>query len=118
MRVLVVDDEPDLCQLLQRYLRRQGFEAEIALTGEEALRIVEAKPGWFDTFLVDLTLPGMGGDELASRLLHTEPAARFVLTSGYVFDPARVDGGVGRVSFLRKPFMPNQLADALRTLVR
>jgi CheY-like chemotaxis protein len=116
LRVLVVDDEPDLCLLLQKYLCRQGYEVDIAGSGEEAWEAVERHPGRFGTFLIDLALPGMTGAELARKLLDAQPSAKILLSSGYVFDPSRIDADSGRVAFLRKPFMPKQLAEALREL--
>lgn len=116
MRVLIVEDEPDLCSLLQKYLVRQGFEAEMAFSGEEAWKAVQLDPERFDAFLIDLSLPGISGDGLARKLLEAAPAAKILLSSGYAFDPAQLDASGRRVAFLKKPFMPTQLVEGLRTL--
>jgi CheY-like chemotaxis protein len=112
--VLVVDDEPDLCDLLKRYLERQGYAVETALTGEEAWDKVQRDPARFSAYLVDLTLPAMTGEVLAQRILGVHPSARILLSSGYAYDPARLNGNV---AFLRKPFLPKELAEALAKLV-
>jgi CheY-like chemotaxis protein len=113
--VLIVEDEPGVRALLHRYLQRAGYEVECAASAEEAMQWLERKCR-FDVFLVDLTLPGMSGSELARHILAEVPQAGILLTSGHAFDP---DGGElahQRVAFLRKPFPPSELVGALHRL--
>jgi len=84
-RLLVVDDEPALLDVLQRVLRRMGHEVAIAQDGEAALAMAEREP--FDAIVSDLMMPNMSGAALAERLARTNPALRgrfIVMTGGAV----------------------------------
>lgn len=115
-RVLVVDDEPGLCHLIQRYLARAGYEVEIAASGEEAWDTITASANGFDIYLIDMTLPNMPGDELAERLIHRNPAAKVILTSGYELGPSTRQVNTPRIGFLQKPYPPARLVESLRVL--
>ena len=64
-RILVVDDEQDLCEILLYNLKAAGFQAEAAYLGEEAM---EKDPSQYDLVILDVMMPGMSGFELAERL--------------------------------------------------
>ena len=116
-RVLVVDDEEALLQLLQKYLTRLGYEVDIALSAEEALPLVEREPGRYELFLIDLTLTGMPGDALAARILERDHDARILLTSGYSFDAIQLPASdLERINFLQKPFLPRQLIEMINQM--
>jgi two-component system, cell cycle response regulator CpdR len=115
VRVLVVEDEPDLCDLIQRHLRRLGYDTAGAKSAGEALEIIQNDPRGFSRFLVDLSLPDMPGDELAERILRAQPSAKILLTSGYAL-PAAIRVKSKRVWFLQKPFPPKRLEEALKVL--
>ncbi|MEX2572159.1 MAG: MHYT domain-containing protein [Gemmatimonadota bacterium] len=71
LRVLVVDDEPGIRQVLQRYLQRRGHEVDAAADGAEALSLVGADlgaPGRYDLIVSDLRMPGLSGEELLEAL--------------------------------------------------
>jgi CheY-like chemotaxis protein len=108
LAVLIVEDEPAVRTLLQRYLQRLGYYVECAVSAETAIEGLQAGRS-FDIFLVDLTLPGLSGAELARRLLTEVPAARILLTSGHAFEPDENVFPHHRVAFLRKPFPPAEL---------
>ncbi len=65
MRILVVDDEPDLCEILRYNLGVEGYEVDTALSGEEAMRMDVAS---YDLLLLDVMMEGMSGFELARAL--------------------------------------------------
>jgi CheY-like chemotaxis protein len=76
---------------------------------------VQTTPEMFSATLVDLTLPGMGGFELARRILESSPNARVIATSGYPMDLQSLEiAAPGRISFLQKPFRPEMLAAILQ----
>lgn len=114
-RVLIVEDEPSLRSLLDRFVRRAGYQSDVAGSAEEALQLLENPGAGFDCLLVDLTLPALPGDELARQILQRFPESRIVLMSGYPYDPSAL-GPPERVEFLQKPFLPQRLADALGRL--
>lgn len=116
VRILVVDDEPDLSLLIAQYLERIGYEVETAATGEEAIEVIGRRSPDFDLYLIDMTLPGIKGDELAARILESNPSAGIVLSSGYVLHPNLADSKSGRIRYLEKPYQPRQLVEVLRSL--
>lgn len=112
-RILLVEDEPDLCVLLQRFLRRSGYEADIAGAGLEAWEIVQSASHRYNIYLIDLTLPDLAGEEFARRVLQLQPSAILILTSGSVYDVSRLANGSARVAFLQKPFLPKRLLETI-----
>jgi DNA-binding response OmpR family regulator len=65
-KILVVDDEPAVCNMLEKFLTRKGYEAIIALSGEEAIRKV--KEGRPHVILLDIKMPGIDGIETLKRI--------------------------------------------------
>ena len=66
-RLILVDDEPSLADLLKRYLERSGYQVSVCTHPEAALTLLESDPGHYALLITDLTLPGMDGDELVRR---------------------------------------------------
>ena len=110
-RVLVVEDDDDLREIVCEVLEGAGYEAKAACGGEEALGVLE-DPERPDIILLDLTMPGMSGFELRERLLRI-PELRsiptIVMTASRAFDPATLSpAGV-----LLKPLDVSQLLEAI-----
>ena len=112
-RLLIVDDEETLLNLLRRYLERQGFQVETCATAETALQLVSKEPGGFALVITDLTLKGMNGAELIEQIRRLQPGLPGLITSGYPHVPAAK--GVG---FLQKPFLPRMLLDAVEQALK
>jgi len=113
VRILLVDDEAPLADLLKRYLERLGYEVDACLTAEDAVSRFEQEPGRYSLVLTDLTLPGMGGDALLARLRETDPKLRAIVASGYPYEP------IGkRTGFLQKPFLPKMLAEEIEAILK
>ncbi|MFO0841891.1 MAG: response regulator [Gemmataceae bacterium] len=115
-RVLVVDDESEVLQYVTASLGRAGFRVEPVSTGEAALQAYFAQPADpFGLVLTDVVMPGVGGVELARRLLRRDPAVRMLFMSGHVStDFTRQDFAEHAFEFLAKPFRPEQLLKAVR----
>ena len=119
-RVLLMDDEELVCNVVCKMLLHLGYEAETAGDGYEALEMYDQARAAgipFDIVIMDLTIPsGMGGGEAIGRLLELDPKAKAIVASGYSTDPImanyRKNGFVGAVG---KPF---RLDDLGETLVR
>jgi PAS domain S-box-containing protein len=113
-RVLVVEDEEVVRGLVRQVLEGQGYEVLVAEDGQEALDL--ARESAIDVLLTDLTMPNVGGRELAERLRVTQPALKVVYMSGYA-----EDGLAGALhpgtSFLGKPFTFSELTQTVRELV-
>ena len=107
--ILVVDDEDDIRELTMEMIESFGYRAIGAESGEKALKIFAA--GGIDLVLMDLGMPGMGGEQCAAKLLDMDPQARIIIASGYMDHPMAHDPGrFGLADFISKPY---QLRDAL-----
>jgi signal transduction histidine kinase/CheY-like chemotaxis protein len=113
--VLVVEDEAPLRQLAVRILTGRGYTVLDAASGNDALATARAHPKRIDLLLTDVVMPGMGGRELAERLVAEMPSVRVLYTSGYTDDDiVRYGVTEGDAPFLPKPFTPDELAAAVR----
>jgi DNA-binding NtrC family response regulator len=112
-RLLIVDDEPALLDLLKRYLERAGYQVETAGDSASALAAFQADPARYDMVITDLTLKGLGGEDLLERMREQNPGLRGLITSGYPHEP-RIAG----VGFLQKPFLPKMLVEAVEQALK
>jgi DNA-binding response OmpR family regulator len=116
-RILLVDDEPQLLSLLQRYLGRMGFAVHACSGANDAVRSFTEEPGAYDLIVADLGMADMPGDQLLVQLLSQSGSVRGLLCSGSPYAIADLPAEVRpRVTFLQKPFTPQMLHEALRFL--
>ena len=113
-RILVMDDETPILNLIQRMLGRQGYEVQTAEDGEAALAIYRQfveKDEPFDIVILDLTIPGgMGGLETARELHRISPELTLLVSSGYSDDPVLASPGeYGFSGVISKPYTKDQL---------
>jgi len=112
-RLLIVDDEPTLLDLLRRYLERVGFEAETCGDAQQALDLFQADPNRFSLAITDLSLPGINGEGLIERIRQIRPGFPAIITSGYHYQPRSAD-----VGFLQKPFLPKMLVETVEKALK
>jgi len=111
-RILIVDDEPLVCQTVQMLLQGVGYIVEAAKSGSEALKLFE--PGKFDMIFTDYLMPGMKGDQLAANIKRRSPEQPVVMLTAF---PEKLQcsecplGGVD--SIICKPFE----LDTLRSII-
>jgi CheY-like chemotaxis protein len=105
--ILVVDDDPEVREILAETLGEFGYAVAQASTGEEALPILAKRPD-IGLLITDVRMPGMSGLELAERARARDAALRVILISGY-FLPQPI-----AARFLKKPFHMHELASAVR----
>jgi DNA-binding NtrC family response regulator len=117
--ILLVEDEPPLLQLIEKYLQRLGFDVETHLKSVDALRSFETAPDRFGLVIADLGMPDMPGDTLLTRMLEIRPELRILVCSGSPFFIENLPDSLQRqVAFLQKPFVPKMLAEAVRSLLK
>ena len=119
IKILLVEDEPPLLQLIQKYLERQGFEVQTYLKSFDALRDFEAAPDRYGMVIADLGMPDMPGDTLLTRMLEIKPDLRILVCSGSPFFIENLPSSLQQqVAFLQKPFMPKMLTEAVQNLLK
>ncbi|MDI6807464.1 MAG: response regulator [Candidatus Eisenbacteria bacterium] len=102
-RVLVVDDEVQICNIVQKVLSREGYHIVTALSGDEALKQLEKTA--VDLILVDLKMPGMDGLEMLRQARDIQGSLRAVLMTAYgTASSARNAMALGVCDFVAKPF--------------
>jgi len=108
--VLVVDDEPQIQQLIKRILERHGFECELAASAEEARNSLEAGGSRFQLMLCDVNMPGESGLELIRDVLVSHPEVAALMVTG-ADDPSLAETAIqlGAYGYVTKPFRPNEL---------
>ena len=114
--VLVVEDEPNLSEVLEAYLRREGFRTERAPDGENALRLFrEAKP---DLVLLDVMLPKVDGFEVLRRIRQAGDTPVIMVTAR-VEDVDRLVGlRMGADDYVVKPFNPPEVIERVKAVLR
>ena len=103
IRLLVVDDESDICEFLRSFFDRRGFEVRTAASGEEALQAAtDFRPR---VILLDVKMPGLSGIDVLPQLHQEHPECRIVMITALddvaLMDRARA---LGAVDYIRKPF--------------
>jgi signal transduction histidine kinase/CheY-like chemotaxis protein len=114
-RILVVEDQVELRELVREVLEAYDYQVSLAASGPEALRIWKKAEGKFDLLVTDMIMPGgMNGRELADELKKLKPGLRIIYTSGYSSELIGKDLGHDNAAFLPKPYRPPQLALVVR----
>lgn len=116
--IIVVDDDPSLLGFTFKYLSRLGYSVATCLNAEDAWRKFERRTPDYSLALVDISMPGLSGEELSRKMLAASPELRLIVTSGYPFCVERLEeAGSGRVAFLHKPFTPRMLVETIGELL-
>lgn len=112
LKILVVDDEPDLCWVLEQALKADGHEITRAETGEIAREIIEDAS--FDLAFIDIRLPDEDGFSIAEFLKKNNPDVKVVIISGYYYpeDEGLQDKDVD--GFISKPFDLDQINEMVQ----
>src|SRR3954453_10165744 len=118
-RILIVEDDPDIADLVARYLDKAGFTTERAVSGREALHAIAARPPAL--VVLDLMLPQLDGLEVCRLLRANEATAAIpiIMLTARAEESERIVGlELGADDFLAKPFSPNELVARVRALLR
>jgi DNA-binding response OmpR family regulator len=113
--ILIVEDEKKIADIVDRYLRKEGFRTAVADSGEKALNLLHES---IDLIILDLMLPDISGEELCSTIRQTSDLPIIMLTakSG---EEDRIKGlGMGADDYVVKPFSPRELVARVKALLR
>ena len=116
-KILVVDDEQDLCEILLYNLRAAGFEAEAAYSGEMAM---EMEPSQYDLLILDVMMPGMSGFELAEQLKADKQTSRIpiiFLTAKDTEENTLQGFGLGADDYVTKPFSVREVVARVKAVI-
>ena len=115
-RILIVDDDKNICELLRLYLEKEGYETAMAHDGESALAVFEEKQ--FDLVLLDVMMPRVDGWETCRRIRAKGNTPIIMLTAkGETFD--KVLGlELGADDYVVKPFSPGEVMARVRAVLR
>jgi signal transduction histidine kinase len=106
--LLVIDDEPQVRNLLEQVLKEQGYTVEVAEDGRQAVE--KARRRRFDVAICDLQMPGIDGLEAVSRIQAIHPDIQFIILTAYgTLESAIESLRMGAFDFLRKPMVLNDL---------
>ncbi len=117
-KILVVEDEELLCELLKNFLQEQGFDVLTAHDGQEALDCYESRRAEIDLVLSDMGLPRLGGWEMFQKMRELNPEVRAILASGY-FDPnLKMDLlKAGAMDFVQKPYNTDYILQRIHEIL-
>jgi DNA-binding NtrC family response regulator len=117
-RVLLVEDETALLQLLEKYLTRLGYDVESHSSAHAAFHSFAANPAVWRLVIADMSMAELPGHLLVERLFALNPDVRCLLCSGTPFDVSSLPLAIaGKTEFLLKPFLPSMLAEAVEKLL-
>ncbi len=115
-RILVVDDEPAVAQVIELMLRFEGHEVEIVTSGADALTALEYSA--FDVIVLDYAMPDMNGDELADLIKRSRPKQIIIMLSALADTLQDSEQKIRAVdAFVSKPFLLEDLRAVLANLL-
>jgi PAS domain S-box-containing protein len=112
-RILVVDDEENICEMLSEFLKINGFEVETSTQGKEALDKVKNKG--FDVMLLDIRMPDMDGIELLKTAKMVDPTLPVIMMTGNISVKSAIESmRYGAYDYITKPFDLDQALSAVK----
>jgi DNA-binding response OmpR family regulator len=116
IRVLVVDDEQKVLNVIEAYLTQEGFEVLTCMDGEEALNLFKSKQ--IHLIILDLMLPKISGEEVCSKIRATSSVPIIMLTAKAEEDN-KIDGlAIGADDYITKPFSNRELVSRVKAIIR
>jgi two-component system cell cycle sensor histidine kinase/response regulator CckA len=118
INLLVVDDDPIICQLIADTFSTPEFHVLKARDGVEALRQIADSPDAIDVLLLDVVMPKMDGAELTRVILSWHPAIKIIFMSGYPDEVIALYGiPAHQMRYIKKPFTLNILVQTVREVL-
>ena len=114
-RILVVEDEKKIADIVSAYLAKEGFQVSIADTGGKALHMLKAG---FDLIILDLKLPDMDGEDICTTI-RSDSNVPIIMLTAKSEEEDRIKGlGIGADDYIVKPFSPRELVARVKALLR
>jgi two-component system response regulator CpxR len=117
-RILIIDDDFELCELLAEYVKPEGFEITAVHDGEKGLHRALSQKGLYDLIVLDVMLPGMNGFEVLQKLRAQIDTPVLMLTARDEEVDRIVGLEMGADDYLPKPFNPRELIARTRAILR
>ena len=115
-KLLIIDDDVDLCHLLSRYLIKKGYTTETAFSGNKG--IAKYKAGDFDAVIADYRLGDMDGIQLIKELRQLNSKVAILIITGYSdIRPAIEVTRLGAFDYIPKPLVPEEVLDTLKKML-
>ena len=112
-RVLLVDDEDDFRETLQKRLRNRKLQVEIAENGYKALELIQAQD--FDVVVLDVKMPGLDGIDTLKEIKIKKPEVEVIMLTGHASVESGIQGmQLGAFDYVMKPVPLDELLDKMR----
>ena len=118
MKILLVDDDEALCELLSEYLNMEGFQVSTVHNGKTALETIQANPDAFDAIILDVMLPGMNGFDVLKSIPPNNHTPVLMLTARGEDTDTVLGLELGADDYISKPVSPRVLIARLRAIIR
>jgi two-component system response regulator (stage 0 sporulation protein F) len=113
IKILVVDDDPEICHLIEQILKREGYQVDVSFSGIEALQMIRSFN--YHLLLTDLEMPGVDGLELARKAKKQDPEIRVIMVAGNTAIDTTVQSLRHGVDiYITKPFNIFELKKAVK----
>ena len=116
-RILVIDDELVMCELLKDLLKDRGYEVKYTLSGNEGLTTIREEAG-FDAIIVDLKMPDISGIQVLEEIKDTDSNAVVIVVTGFPsFESVQAALRLGAYDYITKPFNIDELSFMVKRAV-
>ncbi len=116
--VLVVDDEPLMLRLLEKFFSQRGYRVLLASDGAQAIEVYRGYKPCIDAVLLDIRLPKTTGEEVFRRMKEENAAVKVIIASGYLAANVKSDLAFAGVKhFVNKPYVLNELAEVFQDVL-
>lgn len=116
IKILVVDDEIKIVEVVKAYLEKEGYGVEVAYNGAEALRKYEDNN--FNVIILDLMLPDISGEDICKKIRETSEVPIIMLTAKVEEESILNGFSLGSDDYVVKPFSPKQLIARVNAVIR
>ncbi|HNU00448.1 MAG TPA: response regulator [Acidobacteriota bacterium] len=116
VRILIVDDDPDVCEYLQKFLSKDGYDVTTVANPAQVLDELKNKP--YQIIILDLKMPGMSGEELLRRIRAIDSDICIIIYTGYPTVDSAVDTMKQQVfDYIKKPFNIDDFRAVIRKAI-